>query len=152
MRRLLLLVAPLALVAAGCGGGGGAAKGPSHSVLEVSKAFYDAGLPFTGIVTGNPYVTGQTPFLPAQLNKSDVRFDVLAELSGTNTSDHTGEVVWVFDTDAHASEALKQVPLKDWGQGPQEITREQLGNVVVIASGFKGAPKAKLDKALSALR
>ena len=73
-------------------------------------------------------------------------------LSGTNTSDHTGEVVWVFDTDAHASEALKQVPLKDWGQGPQEITREQLGNVVVIASGFKGAPKAKLDKALSALR
>ena len=153
MRRLLLLVAPLALVAAGCGGGGGGAvKGQSHTVLEVSKAFYDAGLPFTGIVTGNPYVTGQTPFLPLKLNKSDVRFDVLAELSGTSTADHTGDVVWVFDTDAHASQALKQVPLKEWGQGSQQITREQLGNVVVIASGFTGAAKAKLDKALSALR
>ena len=111
MRRLLLLVAPLALVAAGCGGGGGAAKGPSHSVLEVSKAFYDAGLPFTGIVTGNPYVTGQTPFLPAQLNKSDVRFDVLAELSGTNTSDHTGEVVWVTEVTSPLASTVTAVGL-----------------------------------------
>jgi hypothetical protein len=148
---MLVLLVPLALFGAGCGGGS-STTGPSHTVVEVSKAFYDAGLPFSGLVTGNRYVTGQTPFLPEKLNASDLRYDVLAELSGTNTADHTGEVVWVFDTDAHANEALKEIPLSKWGQGPQRITREQLGNVVVVASGFTGAAKAKLDKALSALR
>lgn len=155
MRRLTPLLAALALLAAGCGSSGGSsggAKGQSHTVLEVSKAFYDAGIPFTSLVTGNPYVTGQVPFLPFALNGSDMRFDVLAELNGSNTNTHTGEVVWVFDTDAHANQALKKVPLSRWGQGPAHITREQLGNVIVVASGFTGASKAKLDKALSALR
>jgi hypothetical protein len=151
MRRLIPLFAALAVLAAGCGGSGGGGK-QSHSVLEVSKAFYDAGLPFTGIVTGNQYVTGQVPFLPLGLNKSDMRFDIDAELSGSSTGEHTGEVVWVFDTDAHAQQALKQVPLVKWGQGPQHITREQFGNVIVVASGFVGASKAKLDQALSALK
>jgi hypothetical protein len=150
VRKLVVLLALLALLAAGCGGGGNGAK-QSHSVLDVSKAFYDAGLPFTSLVTGNPYVTGQVPFLPLGLNKSDLRNDVQAQLSGSNTTDHTGEVVWVFDTDAHAQQALKAVPLKQWGQGPQNIAREQLGNVIVVASGFTGASKAKLDQALSAL-
>ncbi|HEY2074216.1 MAG TPA: hypothetical protein VGG88_11630 [Gaiellaceae bacterium] len=143
----------LGLVLAGCGSSGsGGAKGQSHSVLEVSKAFYDAGLPFTGIVTGNQYVTGQIPFLPLGLNKSDVRFQVDAELSGSDLNAHTGEVVWVFDTDAHAAAALKQVALAKWGQGPAHITREQFGNVIVVASGFTGASKAKLDQALSSLK
>jgi len=150
VRRLLVLLAPLALLAAGCGGGSHGAK-QSHSVLDVSKAFYDAGLPFTGLVTGNPYVTGQVPFLPLRLNKGDLRFDVQAQLSGSNTTTHTGEVVWVFDTDAHAQQALKVVPLQQWGQGPQHITRKQSGNVIVVASGFTGASKAKLDQALSEL-
>ncbi|HEX5246635.1 MAG TPA: hypothetical protein VFW41_05845 [Gaiellaceae bacterium] len=150
MRKLAVLLASLALLAAGCGGGGGNAK-QSHSVLDVSKAFYDAGLPFTGLVTGNPYVTGQVPFLPLGLNKSDIRNDVQAQLSGSSTTDHTGEVVWVFDTDAHAQQALKVVPLQRWGQGPQHITRKQFGNVIVVASGFTGGSKAKLDQALSAL-
>jgi DNA/RNA-binding domain of Phe-tRNA-synthetase-like protein len=119
--------------------------------LDVSKAFYDAGLPFTSLITGNQYVTGQVPFLPFALNKGNLRYDVQAQLSGSNTTDHTGEVVWVFDTDAHAQQALKAVPLKQWGQGPQHIVREQFGNVIVVASGFTGAPKAKLDQALSAL-
>ena len=150
MRKLLLLLA-LTLPAAGCGGGGGHGAKQSHSVLDVSKAFYDAGLPFTSLVTGNPYVTGQVPFLPLGLNKGDLRFDVQAQLSGSNTTTHTGEVVWVFDTDAHAQQALKAVPLQQWGQGPQHITRKQSGNVIVVASGFTGASKAKLDQALSAL-
>ena len=150
MRKLLLLLA-LTLLAAGCGGGGGHGAKQSHSVLDVSKAFYDAGLPFTSLVTGNPYVTGQVPFLPLGLNNGDLRFDVQAQLSGSNTTTHTGEVVWVFDTDAHAQQALKVVPLQQWGQGPQHITRKQSGNVVVVASGFTGASKAKLDQALSAL-
>jgi hypothetical protein len=150
VRKLAVLLASLALLAAGCGGGGGNAK-QSHSVLDVSKAFYDAGLPFTSLVTGNPYVTGQVPFLPLGLNKSDVRNDVQAQLSGSSTTDHTGEVVWVFDTDAHAQQALKVVPLQRWGQGPQHITRKQFGNVIVVASGFTGGSKAKLDQALSAL-
>jgi hypothetical protein len=150
VRKLAVLLASLALLAAGCGGGGGNAK-QSHSVLDVSKAFYDAGLPFTSLVTGNPYVTGQVPFLPLGLNKSDVRNDVRAQLSGSSTTDHTGEVVWVFDTDAHAQQALKVVPLQRWGQGPQHITRKQFGNVIVVASGFTGGSKAKLDQALSAL-
>ena len=93
MRRLVVLLASLALLAAGCGGGG---KAQSHSVLEVSKAFYDAGLPFTGVVTGNQYVTGQEPFLPLALNQSDMHFNVQAQLSGSNTSFHTGEVVSVL--------------------------------------------------------
>ena len=151
MRRLLVLLASLALLAAGCGGGGGHGAKQSHSVLDVSKAFYDAGLPFTSLVTGNPYVTGQVPFLPLGLNKGDLRFDVQAQLSGSNTTTHTGEVVWVFDTDAHAQQALKVVPLQQWGQGPQHITRKQSGNVIVVASGFTGASKAKLDQALSEL-
>ena len=147
MRRLVVLLASLALVGAGCGGG----KAQSHSVLDVSKAFYDAGLPFTGVVTGNQYVTGQVPFLPLALNRSDMRFNVQAQLSGSNTTFHTGEVVWVFDTNAHAQQALAAVPLVEWGAGPQHIVREQLGNVVVVASGFTGAQKAKLDQALAAL-
>jgi hypothetical protein len=151
VRKLVVLLALLALLAAGCGGGGSDGAKQSHSVLDVSKAFYDAGLPFTSLVTGNPYVTGQVPFLPLGLNKSDLRNDVQAQLSGSNTTDHTGEVVWVFDTDAHAQQALKVVPLKQWGQGPQHIAREQFGNVIVVASGFTGASKAKLDQALAAL-
>ena len=150
MRRLIVLLAALALLAAGCGGSGGAKQ--SHSVLDVSKAFYDAGLPFTSIVTGNPYVTGQVPFLPFALNKSNARFNVDAQLNGSDLSSHTGDVVWVFDTDAHAKQALKTVPLAKWGQGPQNIIRGVYGNVVVVASGFTGASKAKLDQALNALK
>src|SRR5947209_18396848 len=106
VRKLLLLLA-LTLLAAGCGGGGGHGAKQSHSVLDVSKAFYDAGLPFTSLVTGNPYVTGQVPFLPLALNKGDLRYDVHAQLSGSNTTTHTGEIVWVFDTDAPAQQAWK---------------------------------------------
>jgi hypothetical protein len=149
MRKLLALLVLLALLAAGCGGGG---SSQSHSVLDVSKAFYDAGLPFSGLVTGNQYVTGQTPFLPGALNTSNLRFNVLAYLSGSDLSTHTGEVVWVFDTDAHAKQAVSVVPLKKWAQGPQHIDIEQFGNVIVAASGFTGAQKAKLDKAFSALK
>jgi hypothetical protein len=150
--KRLVVPAILVALAAGCGGGSSAHPAQSHTVLEVSKAFYDAGLPFTTLVTGNPYVTGQVPFLPFKLNGSDLRFHVAAELSGASTSAHSGEVVWVFDTDANAAAALKQVPLARWGQGPAHITREHLGNVIVVASGFAGTQKKKLDKALGALR
>jgi len=153
MRRLVLIVVPLALVAAGCGSGSSSGtKGQSHTVLEVSKAFSDAGIPFTSLVTGNQYVSGQTPFLPFKLNSSDLRFDVQAELNGSDTTDHTAEIVWVFDTDANAQKALDQVPLAQWGQGPLKIDREHFGNVIVVADGFTGAKKAKLDSALAALK
>ena len=152
MRRVLLLV-PLVLAVAACGGGKpSGAAGQSHTVLEVSKAFYDAGIQFSGLVTGNQYVAGQVPFLPGKLNSSDLRFDVLAQLSGSDTSNHTGEVVWVFDTDAHAQQALKQVPLARWSSGTPHVTREILGNVVVVAGGFTGAQKAKLDSAIASLK
>jgi hypothetical protein len=144
---VVALLVVVALIALGVPGG----SSRSHSVVGVSKAFYNAGLPFTGLVTGNQYVTGQTPFLPESLNTSDLRFNVLAELSGSNTTTHTGEVVWVFDTNGHAKQALAVVPLEKWGQGSAAITRERLGNVIVVASGFTGAAKSKLDKALSAL-
>ena len=154
MRRLALFVVPLVLVAAGCGGGGSSSgtKGQSHTVLEVSKAFSDAGVPFTSLVTGNQYVSGQTPFLPFKLNSSDLRFDVDAQLSGSDTTDHTAVLAWVFDTDANAQKALDQVPLARWGQGPLKIDRVLLGNVIVVADGFTGAKKSKLDSALAALK
>ena len=74
MRRRVAILLPLALLAAACGGGKKAAgsAGQSHTVRAVAKAFYDAGLPFTALVTGNPYVTGQQPFLPGKLNSSDL--------------------------------------------------------------------------------
>lgn len=151
MPRLIVLLATLGLLLAGCGGGRGAGK-QSHSVLDVSKAFYDAGLPFTGIVTGNPYVTGQVPFLPSALNQSDVRYQIDAQLSESDTGSHTGVIAWVFDTDAHASAALKAVPLANWGAGAAPVDRAVFGNVVVVAVDFAGAAKAKLDRALSALK
>ena len=152
MRKLLVLLGLLVLVAAGCGGGGSKSSGQSHSVLEVSKAFSDAGIPFTSIVTGNRYIAGQVPFLPFKLNTSDLRFNVDAELNGSDTTDHTAQVVWVFDTDKHAQQALDQVPLAKWGQGPLRIDRAHFGNVIVVADGFTGAKKTKLDEALSALK
>ena len=151
MRRLHVFVALLVL-AAGCGGGSSSRPAQSHSVREVSKAFYDAGLAFNSLVTGNQYVTGQVPFLPFKLNSGDLRFHVDAELNGSSNTAHSAQVVWVFDTDANAAKALKQVPLSKWGQGPVHITRAHLGNVIVVASGFTGARKAMLDKALAALR
>jgi hypothetical protein len=153
VRAAVILASLAALAVAGCGGAKkAAASGTSHTVLEVSKAFSDAGIAFTGLVTGNPYVRGQQPFLPGKLNTSDLRYDVAAELSGSDTPTHTGVVVWVFDTDAHARQAIAQVPLATWGQGPRHITRAVLGNVIVVASGFTGLPKQKLDRALAALR
>jgi len=147
VRRLSVLPALVGLLLAGCGG----AK-QSHSVLDVSKAFYDAGLPFTAVVTGNPYVAGQVPFLPSALNQSVVRYQVDAELSESNTVSHTGVIAWVFDTDAHASAALKAVPLAKWGEGTAPVDRAVSGNVVVVAVGFAGAQKAALDRALNALK
>jgi hypothetical protein len=153
VRRLLVLFAVLALLAAGCGGGGSKTSGQSHSVLQVSKAFYDAGLAFTSEVVSNRYVNGgQQVFLPLKLNSSDLRYNVLAELSTTNTTNHTGLVVWVFDTDKHAQAALEVVPLSQWGGGALKITRAQRGNVIIVGGGFVGANKAPLDKALSALK
>jgi hypothetical protein len=153
VRRLPILFALLALLAAGCGGSGSKTSGQSHTVLQVSKAFYDAGLPFTSEVVSNRYVNGgQQVFLPLKLNSSELRYNVLAELSTTNTTNHTGLVVWVFDTDKHAQAALKVVPLSQWGGGALKITRAQRGNVIIVGGGFTGANKAPLDKALSALK
>lgn len=149
MRKPLVLLVLLAFAAAGCGGGGGSKQ--SHSVLEVSKAFYDAGIPFTAVVTGNPYVAGQTPYLPLSLNSSALRFDVLAELTSSDTSTHSGAIAFVFDTDKHADEALATVPLARWGVGARSTVR-QLGNVIVVAVGFDSSRKAKLAGALSALK
>lgn len=154
MRRFAITLASLALLAAGCGSGGGSStSGQSHTVNQVSKAFYDAGLAFTGEVVSNRWVSGgQQVFLPLDLNKSDLRYSVLAELSTTSTNNHTGVVVWVFDTDKHANDALKVVPLSQWGGGALKITRVQLGNVIVIGAGFVGDKKPPLDKALKALK
>ena len=154
MRRLAVVLALFALLAAGCGGGSSTTqKVQSHSVLDVSKAFYEAGLAFTSQIVPNKYVTGgQQVFLPLQLNSSAMQYNVLAQLSASNTTTHTGLEVWVFDTDKHANAALEVVPLDKWGGGALEITRAQLGNVIVIGGGFVGDNKAPLDKALSALK
>jgi hypothetical protein len=151
---LVLLCLPLLVLAAGCGGGGGSGAGPgqAHSIIQVSKAFYDQDIPFTQETTFNPYVNGQAVFLPGTLNTSDLRNSVQAVLTQSNTTNFTGVVAWVFDTDAHAADALKKVPLKKWLNGDPPIVRVHDGNVVIVASGFKDDLKKKLDAALAAVQ
>jgi hypothetical protein len=141
-------VVVLALVAAGCGGGGSAA---SHTVVETSKAFSDAGIPFTSLVTSNPYIAGQQVFLPLSLNGSALSLKVQAQLSGTDTGKRNGWIAWVFDTNSDAQAAVDQVPLDKWGQGQAKITRAKKGNVIVVASGFTGKELKPLEDALAAL-
>jgi hypothetical protein len=144
--RRLACLACLALLAAGCGGSKPAAQ--AHTVIAVSKAFYDAGIPFTSEQTFNPYVNGQAVFLPGKLNTSSLRDSIEAGLSQTH--EFTGVVCWVFDTDAHAAAVLKVVPLSKWLTGDAPIVRVHDGNVIIVASGWKSAAdKAKLNAALA---
>jgi ABC-type glycerol-3-phosphate transport system substrate-binding protein len=153
VRKLTFLCVPLLVLAAGCGGGGSkAGAGQSHTIVQVSKAFYDQSIPFTQETTFNPYVNGQAVFLPGALNTSDLRNTVLAVLTQSNTANFTGVVAWVFDTDAHASAALKKVTLNKWLSGDPPIVRIHDGNVIIVASGFKGDLKTQLDKALAAVQ
>ena len=152
MRKLLLLSAALvALGAAGCGGKSSSAA-PSHSIIAASKAFSDAGIPFGTLVTANPYVRGQQVYLPGKLNGSELATHVLAQLSGSRLVARTGWVAWVFDTDANAAAAVKQLPLDKWGVSDSKVTRAIDANVIVVASNFSGAQKPKLDAALKNLR
>jgi hypothetical protein len=153
VRRIALIASALALVlaAAGCGGGSSSStNGQSHTVDAVSKAFYDAGIAFTSQQTFNPYVNGQTVFLPGKLNTSPLRNTIEAGLSQTGA--FNGTVAWVFDTDKSAAAALKVVPLSKWLSGDPPIVRVRDGNVIIVASGFKGAEAKKLQTALAALK
>jgi hypothetical protein len=152
MRKLVLLLS-LAVVVAGCGGGGksGATAGQSHTVRQVSKAFYDAGIPFTTELLFDPSVNGQQVFLPGKLNSSSLRDSILAGLSESNTNTHSSALAWVFDTDAHATAALKMLPISQWVQSTAPAVRVHDGNVVIVALAFQGAEKQKLDQALAAL-
>ena len=156
MRRIAIIASALALVlaAAGCGGTStstsNSTQGQSHSVIAVSKAFYDAGIPFTSQQTFNPYVNGQAVFLPGSLNTSSLRNTIEAGLSQTGAFD--GVVAWVFHTDKDAAAALKVVPLSKWLTGDPPIVRVHDGNVIIVASGFKGADAKKLQTALAAVK
>jgi hypothetical protein len=154
VRRTVLIAAALVLVlaAAGCGGGGSSdsSGSRSHTPVDVSKAFYDAGIPFTSEQTFNPYVNGQAVFLPGKLNTSPLRDTIDVGLSQTHQ--FTGAVAWVFLTDKAAAEALKVVPLSGWLAGDPPIVRVHDGNVIIVASGFKGADAKKLQTALAALK
>jgi hypothetical protein len=144
----------LVLAAAGCGGGGsssGQTQTQSHSVLAVSKAFSDAGIPFSTLVTQNPYVTGQVVYLPGKLNTSSLRDEVQAELS--SSIGFSGAEAVVFATDADAAKALKVVPLSKWaGSAPGSVSRVHDGNVIIVAAGFEGAGAKKLQAALASLK
>ena len=72
MRGLALLCFVVALAVAGCGGSGKSSAAASSSVIDVSKAFSDAGLAFTSEVTSNPYISSQQVFLPGKLNGGPV--------------------------------------------------------------------------------
>jgi ABC-type glycerol-3-phosphate transport system substrate-binding protein len=154
MRRLAIIASALALVlaAAGCGGSSksSSTQGQSHTIVAVSKAFYDAGIPFTSEQTFNPYVNGQAVFLPGKLNTSSLRNSIQAGLSQTGA--FNGAVAWVFDTDKNAAAALKVVPLSRWLSGDAPIVRVRDGNVIIVASGFKGAEAKKLQTALATVK
>jgi ABC-type glycerol-3-phosphate transport system substrate-binding protein len=154
VRRLAIIASALALVlaAAGCGGSSNSSstQGQSHTIVAVSKAFYDAGIPFTSEQTFNPYVNGQAVFLPGKLNTSSLRNSIQAGLSQTGA--FNGAVAWVFDTDKNAAAALKVVPLSKWLTGDPPIVRVHDGNVIIVASGFKGAEAKKLQTALATVK
>jgi len=153
LRTASLIAIVLLVTAAGCGGSSSSSGGAGtpHSVLDVSKAFYQAELAFTSVVTSNPYVAGQQVYLPLSLNQSDLSLKVVAQLTGSLTSTRNGWIAWVFDTDADAQKALKQVPLQKWGTGSARIDRVVKGNVIIVASGFTGLEKKRLDNALAKL-
>jgi hypothetical protein len=153
--RRLILICSLAVVVfalAGCGGGkSGASGSASHTVIETSKAFSDAGIPFDTAVTSNPYVHGQQVYLPSKLNGSELEQHIQSMLSGSRLVTRTGWVAWVFDTDANAASAVKELPLAKWGVSDHAVTRAIDGNVIVVASNFTGGQKPKLDAALKSL-
>jgi hypothetical protein len=151
MRRLALLSLVVVVAAAGCGGSGKRTAAPPNSVIDVSRAFSDAGLAFTSEVTSNPYIANQQVYLPGKLNGSALQEHVLAFLSGSHISTHTGWVAWVFDSNASAATALKQLPLQNWGTGKIKITRAAKGNVIAVGAGFGGSQKSKFDAAVAAL-
>jgi hypothetical protein len=154
VRRLVLLILALvALLAAGCGGksSGSGSGAASHSIIDASKAFSDAGIPFGTLVTSNAYIRGQQVYLPGKLNGSELASHVLAQLSGSRLVSRTGWIAWVFDTDASAASAVKTVPLAKWGVSDHRVTRAIDGNVIVVASNFSGAQEPKLDAALESL-
>ena len=95
-------------------------------------------------------MNGQAVFLPGKLNTSDLRNTIQAGLSQTGS--FNGAVAWIFDTDAHAAAALKQVPLSKWLTGDPPIVRVHDGNVIIVASGFRGAEAKKLQSALKTLQ
>jgi len=152
MRRLApLLVAVVVLVVAGCGGGGKSTAAPSNSVIDVSRAFSDAGLAFTSEVTSNPYIANQQVYLPGKLNGTALQEHVLAFLSGSHITTHTGWVAWVFDSNANCAKALKQLALDKWGVGQTKITRATKSNVIAVGAGFGGSEKSKFDAAIAGL-
>jgi hypothetical protein len=149
--RVALLCSLAVLVAAGCGGKSSSGATESHTVIATSKAFSDAGIPFGTEVTSNPYVHGQQVYLPDTLNGGPLEQHVLAMLGGSQLVTRAGWVVWVFDTDANAAAAVKQLPLSKWGVSSAKVTRVIDGNVIVVASNFVGSLKPKLDAALKSL-
>jgi hypothetical protein len=154
MRRLAPLLCFVAvLAAAGCGGSGGTkgSAGPPNSVIDVSRAFSDAGIAFTSEVTSNPYITSQQVYLPGKLNGTALQDHVLAFLSGSHIATHAGWVAWVFDSSASCATALKQLPLTGWGAGQIKLTRVTKSNVIVVGAGFVGSQKSKFDAAIAAL-
>ena len=151
MRRIALICL-LVVVTALAGCGGSSPGKASHTVIETSKAFSDAGIPFNTAVTSNPYVRGQQVYLPSKLNGSKLEKHVLSMLSGSRLVSRTGWVAWVFDTDASAKKAVETLALVHWGVGGTTISRSIDGNVIVVASNFSGAQKPKLDAALKNLR
>ena len=153
--RVAILCSAAVLVAAGCGGSNGASTGASapisHTVIATSKAFSDAGIPFSTAVTSNPYVRGQQVYLPAKVSGSEFTDHVLSMLSGSRLADRAGWVAWVWDSDAMAQKAVKTLPLSKWGVSDAKVTRVIDGNVIIVASNFVGAQKPKLDAALANL-
>jgi len=125
-------------------------ESPAFSQLHLPSGQTTSTGVFTSQQTFNPYVNGQTVFLPGKLNTSPLRNTIEAGLSQTGS--FNGAVAWVFDTDKSAASALKVVPLSTWLSGDPPIVRVHDGNVIIVASGFKGAEAKKLQTALAAIK
>ena len=158
MRRAIVsLVLVSALFAAGCGSTKAkSATGSTHSVRDVERAFFQAGVPFQAemLPQSNPYLrpAGTTLASAVPLPKANSKH-VQAFLVGLNRATAASEMAYVFDTKKSADEAVRAKPLSTWLQSNHPVISVQTRNVIILAAtGGDSGFAQRVRRAIAALR